>query len=546
MTGQAAITGFITATLLAGGISLAQDLPPPEIDPGNDPVVVADDLDEVAEALQTLDAAQVPPTTEELARFLAEAGRASEADSLGPGPLSLTGSALVRSGLYRIDGWDHYGKLALESRWLRGRARVRQYRYGWTETTGTVEMGADPLEVRVGDLGLVQGYGLLCGAPGRGQSLAADAGLGPRTERLTTWLGAPDYRAVTGVGLQAHYRSWRLRMMSGHRSVVPAGAQMGNRIRVLQVSWTGSGLKVSAAALSEYRSQGISISGTWNHPALSGSFETLAWKVAPEIPATGAAVLRLKWRLGSSAGLEGQWGASGLPAAPGLASRPGVLSGWAGHGYVLRGFVRAGPGLMVRALVHRARHLDRVGIRHNIGKVLADFLLEKKVSSQVDLVVRYRSTGTQSWSWSERYPWQQPLAGRPQHRTVLSVQVARACSLWRARCLVRSYGLDGSSGSGRRSLFSLSARYSPRGNWKLRGAWTTAWGDPVDLVSAIVPLTGMVLPRHWGGWRSETVLGAEWRYHRVRLQAAGSWRQPEKGQRVGPVWTLWLEAGFRW
>jgi len=117
---------------------------------------------------------------------------------------------------------------------------------------------------------------------------------------------------------------------------------------------------------------------------------------------------------------------------------------------------------------------------------------------------------------------------------------------WLAGCLLRSYGLDAASGSGRRSLFNLSARYGLSPNWKLRGAWVTAWGDPVDLVSAIVPVTGMVLPRHWGAWRSEMVLGGEWRHRRARVQAAGSWRQPEARDQLPAVLTLWLEAGIRW
>jgi hypothetical protein len=254
----------------------------------------------------------------------------------------------------------------------------------------------------------------------------------------------------------------------------------------------------------------------------------------------------LKWRIGPKAGLEGQWGISDLASAPGLGSRPGVLSGWSGQGYALRGFIRADPGLDVRALVHLAQNLDRLGVRNKIGKALVDFQFRKKVSPQVDLAVRYRGAGARSMSWSERYPWQRPEPGRPQKRTVLSAKATGQWPRWRAVCLVRSYALDVSSGSGRRSLFNLSARFEPDLAWKLRGSWVTAWGDPVDLVSAIVPVTGMVLPRHWGRWQSETVLGAEWQGYGTRVQAAGSWRQSERTEAVGAVWTVWLEAGFRW
>jgi len=393
---------------------------------------------------------------------------------------------------------------------------------------------------------MVQGYGLLCGAPGRGQSLTADSGLGPRTDRMVTWLGPPDSRAVRGIGLQARNRSWRLRGMSGRRTASPAGAPLADHLSAVQLGYGGASLRISAACLREYRSLGASLAGGWNRGEFSGDFETLAWRQEPNIPVTGAAVLRLRWRLGRAAGLEGQWGFADLPSGPGLASRPQVLPGWSGQGTVLRGFIRGGPGLEVRALIHLAQHLDRVGVRNKYRKVLADLQVYKKWGPRFDLAVRYRGTGTQGWSWSPRYPWLPPEAGRQQKKSILSVQFNGRWSGLQGGFLVRTYGLDSLSGSGRRSLVKLSARFSPAGNLKLRGAWVTAWGDPVDLVSAIVPVAGMVLPRHWGTWRSETVLGAEWSARRARLQGAGSWRQPEGLDRVGALLTVWLEAGYTW
>ncbi len=101
-------------------------------------------------------------------------------------------------------------------------------------------------------------------------------------------------------------------------------------------------------------------------------------------------------------------------------------------------------------------------------------------------------------------------------------------------------------GNGRRSLISLTGKYRAGRTWKLRGGWVTAWGDPVDLVSAISPLAGFVLPRHWGRWRSETVLGLEWVGRGARVQAAGSLRQPEPASGERNVGTIWVEAGARW
>jgi hypothetical protein len=197
-------------------------------------------------------------------------------------------------------------------------------------------------------------------------------------------------------------------------------------------------------------------------------------------------------------------------------------------------------------MVHLGHSLDRVGSRSREEKTLIDLQAGKKLSKQVEMAIRYRSTDLGTWGWSERYPWQPPRTAGFQRRTIISAQVILKQPRLKARLMVRSYGLGKEVDDGRRSLVSLTGGYVLGKAWKLRGSWVTAWGDPVDLVSAVSPLTGMVLPRHWGRWRSETVLGLEWAFGGVRIQAAGSLRNPEQGGGERIAHTVWVEAGARW
>lgn len=300
------------------------------------------------------------------------------------------------------------------------------------------------------------------------------------------------------------------------------------------------------AGLAGNLEKGVSLAGGMRNKPIYGSFETMVWQSAPGIPPTGAAVLQVGWKPAAGSGIEGLLGYADLAGPPGLASRPPVLPGWDGRGMALRGFTRTSSGSVLRAMVHLGHNLDRVGLRNREVKTLIDLQAGKKISKQVELAVRYRSTDIRTWGWLERYPWQPPRETDSKRRTIISVQFVLERPRLRSRLMLRSYGLGREVDSGRRSLVSLTGRYVLGKGWKFRGSWVTAWGDPVDLVSAISPLTGMVLPRHWGRWRSETVLGLEWVSGGARIQAAGSMRNPEPGGGERILHTVWVEIGAHW
>ncbi len=527
MTGGSVIRLAVVLTVVISATSVAQEIP-----------------EDVEEALEVLSDAGVPPTREELARFMDEAENGKSPGRRPGFPFSIHGSVQIRVGNFQFEGMDHYGKFTLETRWLRVRSRIRKYRSGLRETTGTVEAGGESIELRVGELGLIQGHGLMIGAPGRSSSLAADMGFLPRAERLVTWLGTTDSRSLSGIAGRARHRNLILRFVNGR----PANSKgvPNSRTTVVQLGSLRRDWRISLAGLVGNPERGVSLASRFKMNPLFGSFETLVWTVAPGIPATTAVVLHMGWKSPGGTGLEGKLAYADLAGAPGQASRPAVLPGWDGRGLALRGYTRTSSGIVLRAMVHRGRSLDRGGARSRKEKTLIDLQAGKKLSPRIDLAIRYRSNDLKAWHWSQRYPWQPPRIGGSQRRTIISAQVVLDRPRYRGRLLIRSYGLDKEIGNGRRSLISLTGWYGAGQAWKLRGAWVTAWGDPVDLVSAISPLAGFVLPRHWGRWRSETVLGLEWVGRGVRVQAAASLRQPESGSGERAVGTIWVEAGARW
>jgi len=514
----------------------------PESD--SDPLGSRNNLEDVQETLRVLSEAGVPPTREELVQFLEEADQVTQRAGGWGLPFRTHGSVRLRVGHFQHVGWDKYGKVVLETKWLRARARVRVSGAGRKEATGTIAAGRDPLEVRVGELGLVQGHGLLVAAPGRSPALAADTGMAPPRDRLVTWLGYADSRALSGWAMEARLKPWGLRILSGRRR--PTATIPERQFEIIQLGIHQEGWRISATGLTGKPAWGASLAGKWMTEPLSASFETVVWQAGPGIPPTGAAVLQVRWNPARGSGFEGQFGLADLAESPGLASRPPVLPGWSGQGFALRAFTRTGSGYSMQALVHRGRHRDRSGSRSRNEKILVDLQARKKMSALVEVAVRLRSTGLKSWSWSDRYPWQTPRAEVPRRRTVFSARITLDRGEMRGRLLVRSYGLDQEGQDGRRNLIGLSGDHGVGRAWKLRATWVTAWGEPVDLVSAIVPMTGLVLPRHWGHWRSETVLGLEWTGKGARIQAAGSLRYPELEPTNSPVPTLWVEADVRW
>jgi hypothetical protein len=107
---------------------------------------------------------------------------------------------------------------------------------------------------------------------------------------------------------------------------------------------------------------------------------------------------------------------------------------------------------------------------------------------------------------------------------------------------VRTLAVAGTGATGRRSLLAVELRWRPAGALAIRCGRCVAWGDPVDLVTALSPLPGRLVPRHWGAWREELWTGVTWGDRRASLAAAVHLRRP----RIPAPDGIEAQAAARW
>ncbi len=502
--------------------------------PGSDP-------QEVAEVLTELDAAGTPATAAEITGFLGES------------PVRRTrGYFLGRTGQIGEEGGDHTARLRLSRRWLEIRGRWRHYRDGSVQSAGAVVLGPDRWQVAVGQLGFSHGFGLLVGGPGRGPALTADGSLGGRGRGLVPWAGTAVPQTVLGAGIACHWGRWQTRILAGRRGPAPV---TDARTTLGQVAVTGEEWRAEALVLSDPMEFGASLAGGFQRGALQGSWEG-AWR-RPHGAGTALSALLAQggWRPHRALRLEILAGWADLGPRPVMGQKHPVFGDWGGQGVAVRGTWRVATGLGLKLLVHRGRGRQEVATGRRELRTLADVLLTRNWPGGWSGEARWREGGTEIVAWSERFPWRPPAAAGWDNRRVLSLKAGwqgdrgRGQILWRRLTLARVRQDIGWENGGSRSLVALTTGLACTPGCYLRAAWTLSWGEPVDLVSAVVPFTGYVLPRHWGRWRAEHLLGMELRRGSWRGRMAVSWRQADlrtDPEGEGGVLSAWLEGAWIW
>ena len=499
------------------------------------------DQAEIAEVLTELDEAGAPATTEEIAAFLAEASAGSS-----------TGVLLGRSGWTGAAGLEHTARLRLNRDWLVVRARWRQYADGETQVGGAVIVGPERWRLAVGQLGLAQGFGMFAGGPGRGPSITADGSLAARDRGLVPWTGAAAPQGVLGVAAEVERGFWRVRVLAGERGAEPAADQPSV---VTQFSCGSRNWRLSGLWLSDPAEQGVSLAGRLQSGALKTTWEAVWRKPVGSVVPLGALLVQAGWRPHHKVRLEvlGGWADPG--PRPVMGQKHPLFGEWGGRGAAVRGTWRAVSGLGLKIMVHRGRGREPVAAGRLPLRTLTDALLTRTWPGGWSAVARWRAGGEQVSTWSERFPWQPPVRAWQDSRRVLSLkgqwrgEQGRGQVLWRQLDLARVRQDVGWESGGTRSLVALSMAVNWGRSARVRAAWTLSWGDPVDLVSAVVPFAGYVLPRHWGHWRAERLVGLEWRRGRFQARAALSWRQAEipfDGAPAEDVQAGWLEAAWAW
>ncbi len=498
------------------------------------------DAQAVDAALADLDAAGTPASATDIADFLAEASS----------PWS-RGLLYGRLGRQTGEPWEQTYRLRLSRRWLDIQGRWRQYRDGSVQGAGAVMLGPDRWRLAVGQLGFSHGYGLLVGAPGRGPALTADGGLGRSGRGLRTWAGAPVAQTLLGVGATGGWGPWDVRLLAGRRE----WSQPGERVTMIgQVQATGKDWHLAALILSSPGEDGASLAGRWRSGAVDGSWEGTWRRPLGAVTTLSTMLAHSGWRPDHRLRIEIIAGWSDLGPRPVMGQKHPVFGDWAGQGVAVRGTWRAATGLGCKVLIHRGRGQEDIAMGRRRLRTLSDAMVTRTWPGGWRAEGRWRQGGEEVAAWSERFPWQPPATEWRDSRCVTSLKVewrdenSRFRTLWRRLTQSRTRQDVGWEKGGSRDLLSLTFSHRIGQLWLLRGSWATAWGDAVDLVSAIVPFRGFVLPRHWGHWRSEQLLGLEFGGPRWRCQGAVSWRRVSSQMVVDRADQLaaWLEAGWQW
>jgi hypothetical protein len=495
---------------------------------------------DVEAALAELDQAGSPATAAEIAEF----SRAATS-------VSSYGGLLGRTG-WSAAGPDYSLRLDLASRGLTVKGRWRQDRSGAQFAAGAVGIGPQGARVTAGQLGIAHGFGLLAAGPGRGPTLTADGTLARSGRGLRSWTGRAAPQTVRGVSGQLSWGAWRGEALHGRRDGTLNGDRPTTLIRlgVADASWRAAALLVV-----DPRETGASLALRGRRGPLETAGEFSVRRPVGARRFLAAWLTQGGWRLHRDFRLEILAGWADPGPRPVMAQKHPVFGDWAGQGVAVRVVWRAGPGVRAKLLLHRGQGAWPEGPGPARRRSLVDALLSRTWDSGCEGAIRWRAGNEAVTAWSERFPWLPPTPAWRDTRRVLSVVAGwravggRGQVRWRRLQLERNRQGIGQESGGGRSLLTVAGRRRLAGSVQVRAAWTTSWGDPVDLVSAVAPVAGYVLPRHWGHWRSEHLIGLAWDPGSWRGEFAVSRRQPDRLGSPAPesdVWTVWGQGSWNW
>lgn len=510
--------------------------------PVHDPGVDLPPSAEIDLALQEMEAAGVPPTAEEITTFLAEAEPASSND--GRSARLVTGRAQLRLGSSVPGRTDQSGRLDLGWGPVSLAVRNRQYSDGTRVSGAGARVKTRSADLVAGRIGLHDGWGLLAAGPGRGSGLSADVGLAPRRFRSSRWVGVPDERTLEGAALRLTSGRWSL-AGAGGRTVV-ARDHVTDTMAAVVLRYSGATAAVGIFGLKIGSEAAVSVGGDIRGFLLSGGAEVAVWRTHPGVRPRLAGLVNVGWQAGRRLRLEALAGWTDFEFGPRLAVRPPLFKSWDGSGVGLRGVFRSASGTFVRALYARSRSRQRKWRLQDDNHGLLDLQLSCRAGSGFVLAVRWRETTETSQGWSERFPWAPPTILTRQDKRVVSAALTREQPGFRYSILLRSLQTRAADQPRMRHLWSVTGWRRWSRCFRLRGTLAGAWGDNADLVAAIVPLNGLVLPRHWGQWRSEFLAGIEFAAGGWLLQAAVSVREAEERGFEGMPTAVWLDFQKRW
>lgn len=417
--------------------------------------------------------------------------------------------------------------------------------------SGTCSYTAASWEACAGGVGVQQGLGLLCAAPGRWRSLTAAHPLVTGSVGVKPYGGAAVRRGVWGGSASVRAGRWRLAGLWGRQQAASAGVRPG-LLRVMRLaSELGSG-ELSGAVGEMAGIHGGSLALRLEPDWGAMQAEAVAWRDS------SAATWHTAWaanvrRNGERLLLAGQLAAAASGVAPALASRPAALPGWSGWGWATRGRLRLEGGATLCLLLARGRQRDQGAEGPEIHHThRLELNLVTRPWPWLRSEMRLRRSTSSEYGWRETSPWLPPavVATRRREQLVLIGEHRRprlrVLVSWRSLSEVKDVLPATIAGHGRRSLLAISVDWRARTRWRVRAGWGWAWGDDLDLLSVSAPVPGVVIPRHWGAWAGESTAGIEHRADGLTLQWGMAVRHPRPGGTGRTQLQLWGRTEVRW
>ncbi len=448
------------------------------------------------------------------------------------------------SRLAMVDGGnaDVLSRLKINTSKISLRARWRQNREGIHSKAFTAGLKLGSFDLNFGGVGLAAGCGLLVSKPGRGAGLAAGQALSGAVNGTRGWAAAPVRQSAMGVAGSWHSSGWMLMGLFGSLEDSEEGKSLGAAF----VQKRFRSCQLSAGVSRMGNQQGISLSGQFRREQHRMGFEWVSWEIPGRQARHGVWLVTTKTEGPGGIKFESEWAASDGTAGPLTGTRPAALDTWSGSGWVLRTVFPPFNSWRLKFLYASGRGNDWSGSHRNRSRRFVDILCQGRPFPQWQVSGRWHHRVRASDAWSEEYPWLPPQQISEESRAGLTFDMRKETSetswIFSLRSLVR----QGAASNGRRSLFSVRHRLKMGRRVVLKGALSSAWGEAVDLVTAISPVRGTLLPRHWGQWSSEILVGAELILGNFRLMTAASRREPTRGRQRDAEHAFWASIQSRW
>jgi hypothetical protein len=433
-------------------------------------------------------------------------------------------------------------RLQVNNSWLSSRAKFHQSSAGENLLAHTTKLRWGPMSVSLGGVGMSAGFGLLLQGPGRAGSLAAGQALRSVANGVKGWATTPDNRSCQGVGLAWRGLGWSLSGIHGSLGGVDTGGKVNTVL--LEKRWSSLNLALGVARW--LQQQGATLSGQWKKNSSRFGFEWASWESRGLAGRHGVFLVSFRTRLPKGLALESQWSAANSSDGPASGARPPLLNAWGGAGWAMRLVYNPPSVWRFKILWARNNGVDWDGPHRKQEGQFFDLVIQGKPRPGWEVTGRWHNR-LRAWeAWSDTFPWLPPSPVGQDERSGCSVDLKREGQSGSWVYSYRGLQRTGVTTAGRRSLASIRNRRSLGGALAMQFSFQMAWGDPVDLVSAINPLLGLVLPRHWGHWSSEVLVGLELRFLGLVTQTAFSRREPAAGADRHPEYNLWLGARARW